>query len=113
MYILSRVLTTLVSNEERVMWLKKGAGMGDGACVSALIGAYNEGLYGLPKDPLEAFRWTRRGWEIDFNERQYDKEMRAQEMNRGLSVYRAHLKISLTQSGYNKEEIDAMLSQIK
>jgi TPR repeat protein len=101
------------TNEERVMWLKKGAELGSGVCVTELIKGYSHGVYGLPQDPLEAFRWTKRGWEMDFEDRNYDQAMRTKELNRHLGVYRAHLKIALTQKGITKEETEKILEQIR
>ena len=40
MYVLSQFLSDSITNEERVMWLKKGAELGNGACVTELINAY-------------------------------------------------------------------------
>ena len=102
-----------ITNEERVMWLKKGAELGNGACVTALINSYSEGLYGLPVDSVEAFRWTKRGWEMDFEERHYDTEMKVKEMTRLLTTYRAHLRIGLSQRGKTKEEAERILEQIR
>ena len=40
-----------------LMWWKKSAGQGNTSARAALFQAYNEGLYGIEKNPQEASRW--------------------------------------------------------
>lgn len=40
-----------------LMWWKKSAGQGNRSARAALYQAYNEGLYGIEKNPQEANRW--------------------------------------------------------
>ena len=40
MYVLSQFLSDSITNEERVMWLKKGAELGNKACLIELVNAY-------------------------------------------------------------------------
>jgi TPR repeat protein len=39
-----------IPNEEKAMWLKKGAELGNKACMVELMNGYQSGAYGLPKD---------------------------------------------------------------
>ncbi len=43
--------------DKALMWWKKSAGQGNKSARAALFQAYNEGLYGIEKDPQEANRW--------------------------------------------------------
>ena len=95
------------------MWLKKGAELGNGACVAELITAYTHGRYGLAPDQGEAFRWIRIGWEMDFKERGYSPERRAQELARLLNNYRSHYRVRLAQEGKTPEEIRQALAFIQ
>lgn len=52
-----------IPNEEKVMWLKKGAEMGNKACMVELMNGYLHQLHGLPKD-LGAFLY----WEARVSE---------------------------------------------
>lgn len=60
MYTLSQLLTNDITNEERVMWLKKGASLGNKACMVELRNAFEQGLYGLPRDSKLAEEWQRK-----------------------------------------------------
>ena len=60
MYTLSQLLTDDLTNEERVMWLKKGAELGSKACLIELRNAYEHGMYGLPKDAKLAAEWQQK-----------------------------------------------------
>jgi len=60
MYILSKVSTVLVTNKERVMWLKKGAELGNKACMVELMNGYQVESYGLPKDTGAFLYWEAR-----------------------------------------------------
>lgn len=60
MYVLSQFLSDSITNEERVMWLKKGAELGNKACLIELVNAYEQGLYGLSRDPDEAKGWQKK-----------------------------------------------------
>jgi TPR repeat protein len=95
------------------MWLKKGAELGNGACVTELINAYRQGLFGVPEDPIEAFRWVKVGWQMDFKNRQYDAHRQSEEMERLLTTYRSHLKVSLKQKGISDAETRKLLEQIQ
>ena len=64
MYDLSQVLTVIVTNEERVMWLKKGAELGNEACVIELMNGYRFGNHGLPKDTGAAIFWELKRGEL-------------------------------------------------
>ncbi len=46
-----------IPNEEKVMWLKKGAELGSKACTIELRNGYEHGMYGLPQDPVQAKEW--------------------------------------------------------
>lgn len=43
--------------EKAIMWWKKSAKQGNQSSRAALYQAYNEGLYGIEKNPTEANRW--------------------------------------------------------
>ena len=57
MYILADLP---IPNEEKVMWLKKGAELGSKACLIELRNAYEHGMYGLPKDAKLAAEWQQK-----------------------------------------------------
>lgn len=101
------------SNEERVMWLKKGAELGDGACMVELSKGYQHQLFGLPYDPVESFRWTRRSWISDFENRKYDSAKREKELARLLMVHREILQRELQGKGWSQKDIDRVMSEIE
>jgi len=49
-----------IPDEEKVMWLKKGAELGSKACLIELRNGYEHGMYGLPRDPLLAAEWQKK-----------------------------------------------------
>lgn len=97
----------------QAMWLKKGAQLGNSACVTELIKGYTHGVYGLPRDPIEAFHWVKIGWEMDFKERHFDTLRQSKEMTRLLANYRSNLRVTLQQNHLTKEEVERILVQIQ
>ena len=61
MYILADLP---IPNEEKVMWLKKGAELGSEACIIELMNAHRFGTYGLPKDPGASIFWELKRGEL-------------------------------------------------
>lgn len=57
---------------QQAMWLKKGAELGNKACMIRIRDGYIHGAYGFPKDPIKAEEWQKR---IRFI---YDDELRKQ-----------------------------------
>ena len=53
-----------IPNEEKVMWLKKGAELGSEACVIELMNGYRFGNIGLPKDTGAAIFWELKRGEL-------------------------------------------------
>lgn len=49
-----------IPNEEKVMWLKKGAELGSKACIIEVQKGYAFGMYGLPKDSVLAGEWQKK-----------------------------------------------------
>ncbi len=54
-----------IPDEEKVMWLKKGAELGSGACMTELANGYLHQNLGLPKDIGAYVYWEGRRSEID------------------------------------------------
>lgn len=64
MYLLGQRSTTFIPNEERVMWLKKGAELGSEACIIELMNGYRFGQYGLSQDKGAAIYWELKRGEL-------------------------------------------------
>ncbi len=53
-----------IPDEEKVMWLKKGAELGSEACIIELMNGYQAGSYGLPSDKGAAIFWELKRGEL-------------------------------------------------
>ncbi len=56
----------IISDEERLRWLRKGANLGSPGLQTGLAAAYAEGYLGLPKDQSECLKWLRKAAESGF-----------------------------------------------